>query len=356
MAKSPQRGQDGCRGKSPYRKRTAPAGDKEQVEAHTLKSVARSMVGKVAWATGRIQKCERAARDAVTVLCYHRVLPDDQRRAYHDPDLVVTPETLRAHCRVLAERYCVVTLGSALAPDTTAFDRGKPVAVITFDDGYRDNILHAAPILREVGLVATFFVIAGLVDTERQPWYDLAGGALQALQRSGRSRTSPKEAVAHAKTLSPAERQEWLADLLRASGPIQPRNEDLIMTSAQLRDLVAAGHEVGSHSMTHPLLPQCTDEELEVELSASRELLGKLVGKSIDTFCYPNGDWDERVVAAARKAGYICATSLRPGLNRRGEIAPFDVKRWFIDQGRLASPSGKPSDELLRMKICGLVT
>ena len=321
-----------------------------------MKSVARGLIGKLARGTGLIRAFERAANDSVTVLCYHRVLPHDQRQAYHDPDLVVTPEVLRAHCRVLAERYSVVTLSSALGPEPAALHSGRPVAVITFDDGYRDNFLHAAPILQEAGLPATFFVIAGLVDTEGLPWYDLAGGALQALRRSGRPLdATPKEAVARAKTMSPAQRQAWVADLLSASGPIQPRNEDLIMTSGQLRDLVATGHEIGSHSMTHPLLPECTDEELDFELSASRKRLGNIIGKNIEAFCYPNGDWDDRVVAAVITAGYAMATSMGPGLNRRNATSRFDVKRWFIDQQRLMDASGLPSDELLRMKICGLV-
>ena len=326
------------------------------VDRGNIKSAMRHLVAKAASATGLIGSRERAVRDHVTILCYHRVLPDEQRRAYHDPDLVVTPEVLRAQCRVLAERYTVATLGAALAAEPGPRHPARPLAVITFDDGYRDNVFYAAPILREAGLTATFFVVAGLVDTERLPWYDIAGGALQALQRSGRmTGPTPKEAVSLAKAMPPAERQAWIDGLVRDSGPIESRTEDQIMTSDQVRGLVAAGHEVGSHSMTHPLLPQCSDEELDFEVSASRERLGNIVGRSIESFCYPNGDWDDRTVAAVRKAGYACATTMQPGLNPGDRMARFDLKRWFIDQGRLTDKSGRPSNELLRMKLCGLV-
>lgn len=326
------------------------------MDRESVKSAVRHLVARTASATGLIGSRERAVRDSVTVLCYHRVLPDDRRRAYHDPDLVVTPEVFRAHCRVLARHYSVVTLGSALAAKPVPLDPARPVAVITFDDGYRDNVLHAAPILRDAGLSATFFVIAGLVDTRRLPWYDLAGATLQALRQSGRpSEPTPKEAIAQAKTMSPTQRQAWMDGLVRAAGSIEPRDEDLIMTSDQIRGLVSAGHEIGSHSMTHPLLPQCTDEELDFEVSASRERLSNVVGKSIGSFCYPNGDWDDRVVAAIRKAGYASAASMRPGLNHRADMSRYALKRWFIDQRRLTNTSGCPSDDLLRMKICGLL-
>lgn len=321
-----------------------------------MKAMVRRVAAGAAGRLGLLTALERSARGSVTILCYHRVLPEDRRRAYHDPGLVVTPETFRAHCKVLAARYQVMTLGSAFPPESLMRRREKPIAVITFDDGYRDNLAYAAPILREAGLPATFFIVAGLVNGSELPWYDVAGAALQAMERAGqRTNAVPvKQALAQAKQMSPTERRAWVDRLVNDRGLPKPRDEDLIMTSGHLRELASAEHEIGSHTMTHPILPQCSDSELQVELSASRTKLAEIVGQRIDTLAYPNGDWDERVAQAAESAGYRLAVSVAPGVNRPADGSPFDLKRWFIDQERLSGRAGGVSESLFRTRICGL--
>ncbi len=316
----------------------------------------RHVAAGAAGSLGVLAALERAARGSVTILCYHRVLPEDRRQAYHDPDLVVTPDTFRSHCRILAERYQVATLSGAFPPDGGRPNPSRPVAVITFDDGYRDNIIHASPILREAGLSATFFIVAGLVNGTQLPWYDVAGAALQSRIRSegGRDEPSVKEALAQAKQMSPTERRAWMGRLVDTWGLPKPRDEDLIMTSDQLRELASAGHEIGSHTMSHPILPQCSDSELQSEISASRTVLADLVGQPIDSLAYPNGDWDDRVARATKSAGYRLAVSMEPGINRPNDDSRFRLKRWFIEQGRLSSRSGDASESLFRTRICGL--
>mgnify|MGYP001051423667 FL=1 len=320
-----------------------------------MKSLIRAAAGSFAARSGALSAFERAARGALAVLCYHRVLPEAERARYHTPDLVVTPETLRAHCRILAERYTVAPLGTALA----AWQRGevsdRPLVAITFDDGYRDNMRYATPILRAHGLRATFYVIAGLVDTDEQPWYDIVGAAFGSAAQED-SATGPADAAAaleKAKRLAPAERAAWVA-ALRSEPASRVRDDDLIMTSGQIRSLADEGHEIGSHSMTHPLLTQCADDALATEMGASRERLSAIAGRAVTGLCYPNGDHDRLVRRAAAAAGYAYAAALDPGLNDRRTADVFALRRWFIAQGRLADSRGAPSDALLRMELSGL--
>lgn len=319
-----------------------------------MKSLIRAAAGSFAARSGALSAFERAARGALAVLCYHRVLPEAERARYHTPDLVVTPETLRAHCRILAERYTVAPLGTALA----AWQRGevsdRPLVAITFDDGYRDNMRYAAPILRAHGLRATFYVIAGLVDTDEQPWYDIVGAAFgPAPQENGAGPADAAAALEKAKRLAPAERAAWVA-ALRSEPASRVRDDDLIMTSGQIRSLADEGHEIGSHSMTHPLLTQCADDALATEMGASRERLSAIAGRAVTGLCYPNGDHNSRVRRAAAAAGYAYAAALDPGLNDRRTADVFALRRWFIAQGRLADSRGAPSDALLRMELSGL--
>jgi peptidoglycan/xylan/chitin deacetylase (PgdA/CDA1 family) len=243
--------------------------------------------------------------------------------------------------------------------------------VITFDDGYQDNYHFAAPILAECGLTATFFVVSDLVGRRRRPWYDqlanlLGETSLHSQAREFLSSCSdihwiegdvpsrfPCRAVSVAKGLPPQRRRELL-DLLESSAekagvPL----EDSIMTREQLRALLAAGHEIGSHSRTHEMLPQLEDESLDLELVGSRRQLEDMLDQPVRSFCYPNGSMDHRVVQRVRAAGYAQAVTTEPGRNGF-EQDPYRLKRWFIHEDRLSGPGGAASGTLLRMEILGL--
>lgn len=301
---------------------------------------------------GLLRLAERLARNTLTVLCYHRVLPEAQRKAYHDPDLVVTPEAFRTHCQQLAVRYTVERLDTALSRWLAGDRPVRPFAAITFDDGYRDNIRHALPILDEFGLKATFYVIAGLIDSEELPWHDAMGNAWLAVATA--DEPTAKQVLAEAKLLSPAERAAWIKHLRVRAGELAIADDDRIMTSAQVKSLAAAGHEIGSHTMTHPLLPQCDDKTLAGEIDKSRKTLADLCGQEVEGICYPNGDSDERVHRQVVETGYGYATSLRPGANEPSTFDILQIRRWFISQDRLAGSSGRPSDALFRMELSGM--
>jgi peptidoglycan/xylan/chitin deacetylase (PgdA/CDA1 family) len=116
---------------------------------------------------------------------------------------------------------------------------------ITFDDGHISNYNHALPLLEKTGLRSTFFIVASF--------------------------------VGHA------------ADTMNA---------------AQLRELNSLGHEVGSHSWSHPVLTKCRSKELMDELVRSREALEDIIGGPVRSISMPHGSWNTRVIAACKEAGY----------------------------------------------------
>lgn len=138
----------------------------------------------------------------------------------------------------------------------TAHARPAPGTVaITFDDGCETDWTEAAPALRERGFGATFFVIAGFVG---RPGY---------------------------------------------------------LSRAQLRELAAAGFELGSHSATHRMLPALAPHELEAELAGSRATLEDASGAPVRHFSFPHGRWSPEAIAAALRAGYETISTSEAGLN-----------------------------------------
>ena len=294
---------------------------------------------------------------------------------YWMPDLVVTPEALRRHCVTLHRFYDVLPLGQAFHALQTQRTQRRAVAAITFDDGYRDNFRYAAPVLAEMGMRATFFIIADLIGMERAPWYDrMARAVLECSYRkqgfgpideigfvkdNGSStprddRNLPARVVEHAKHLAPAKRQELLDDLWSESdvdGGFS--HDDYIMGWHELRELADAGHEIGSHGRSHQILTQVDETTLESEVAGSRRVLEEGLARSVTTFCYPNGDASDREARAAAQAGYACAVTVDPGSNGRG-VNPYRLRRHFVHEERLAGPRGTASSTLLRLELSGL--
>jgi peptidoglycan/xylan/chitin deacetylase (PgdA/CDA1 family) len=335
---------------------------------------ARSAIAYVCSGSGGLAFWERLESRSLTVLTYHRILPAYRKYSYLNPDLVVTPESFRVHCRVLQKYFAVLPLSQAVDMMVNSAAHHRPperIATITFDDGYRDNILYAAPILAELGLRATFFPVVDLIGASAPPWYDRLARALSVLMRedkiekwwaelpaafqSGHARApSLGDALGDAKRLAPLMRVQFveLAELEAGAVSEWPA-EDLVMSWEELKKLVSNGHEIGSHSATHPILPSLDDGSLAKEISGSRLTLEKGLGVTVTSFCYPNGDWDTRVLQAIESGGYRCAVTTMSG-NNRDVSSPHRLRRWFIDEDRLKGVTPAASTALLRMHLSGL--
>jgi peptidoglycan/xylan/chitin deacetylase (PgdA/CDA1 family) len=200
---------------------------------------------------------------APLVLCYHAVSPD------WPADLSVTPEDLRSQLEHLVRRgYRGVTFAQV----ATGNNASKAVAV-TFDDGYRSVYDLAFPILEDLGLPGTVFVPAAHV---------------------GQSHPMSWPGI-----------ERWVGT---------PYEGELdCMSWDQLRELADHGWEVGSHTLSHPRLPELDDATLQRELTESREICADQMGKPCGTLAYPYGADDERVRVATRDAGYEAAAVLRLG-------------------------------------------
>ncbi|MFK5956614.1 MAG: polysaccharide deacetylase family protein [Planctomycetota bacterium] len=316
------------------------------------KAVIRNLLAHTGRATGYLASMEREAMSQLNILCYHRIMPDADKAAYFSPDLVVTPEAFHLHCETLARHYTVLPVSEAIA----LFEQGgfdKPIVALTFDDGYLDNLLYAAPVLKEFGLRATFYVVSGLVGTKTPPWYDVLAKCVQELNAGGESLDSVK-IVEDAKSLTPQERKDLVTDYCsRLDGGPTFRDVDLLMNPTQLKQLSADGHEIGSHSISHEILPLLDDAALKREVHDSKKQLESILDKKVTSFCYPNGDYDSRTIETVKASGYENATSVHLGANTSVRDR-YTLKRRYIHEQRLAGVNGKASSTTLRAEISGL--
>lgn len=198
-------------------------------------------------------------RPGVRIVHYHYVF-DDERDAF------------ARQLDYLAATYEPVSLSEAVARLREGRAGGREV-VVTFDDGFRNQLLNAAPLLAERGFRACFFLVTGLVSA------------------------APEEAT------------RICRERLHLPRPVQP------LIWEDVAALVDAGHEIGSHTQTHPDLSALSPAELEEEVAGSRGTLERALGRPVDHFSAPYGEahrFSAAVSEAARRAGYAsCATAQR---------------------------------------------
>jgi len=235
---------------------------------------------------------------------------------------------LERELRWLKRRFNIVPLRSIANAAANGGLLGDKVA-LTFDDGLRSNVEIAYPLLHRLAIPATFFVCPGLVDRAKWLWTHESRRRLSRLSVSARHELAQEwhapagieEFVAWMKTLDSAARQRVEARLREATPDFTPtaaeREEFDLADWKALRGLDPALVTIGSHTLTHPILPGTSATELEAEVRDSRRQLESGLQRPVDTFAYPNGDVDAAAEACVRRY-YRSALKASGGWVRRG--------------------------------------
>jgi peptidoglycan/xylan/chitin deacetylase (PgdA/CDA1 family) len=224
---------------------------------------------------------------------------------------------------------------------------------ITVDDGYRDFFSVAFPVFREFELPATVYLISGFLDRQLWPWWDGLEYAVQhtrklqvdvavsdgrreqfALDSAAERRASYEALCAALVRLPNRERLAFMERVPECFGldiPAQAPQEYAALCWDEVRAMQKSGIEFGAHSHTHPVLPSLESErEIHAELAGSRSRIEEELGASAVHFCYPNGDFDDRVLAQVKACGFRTATTVLSGYDSYN-TDPHLLKRHSVD-------------------------
>jgi peptidoglycan/xylan/chitin deacetylase (PgdA/CDA1 family) len=278
-------------------------------------------------------------RPAFPILTYHRVNDDAD-----DFLPAISTSVFERHMAYVASAYRVMPLGEMVKRARKASLPRNSLA-ITFDDGYRDNLTHAAPILHRHGLPATIFLATGLIGTGVISWFDRLAVALK-LTRAATVRTPWGETLVlrdritrlaaleraqnYLKTLGDDELQRALDNLLEALDvPDAAAPKSLMLDWADTRALRGLGFDVGGHTVSHVILSRVSDERAWAEIRGSSSAIEAGLGSKPTAFAYPNGrsqDYTPSTIDLVRKAGFAWAVTTRFGLNT-AQTPAYELRR-----------------------------
>jgi peptidoglycan/xylan/chitin deacetylase (PgdA/CDA1 family) len=204
---------------------------------------------------------------------------------------------------------------------------GGKYVMITFDDGYFNNTL-ALDVLERFHAPATFFISSDHVQRNKGFWWDAMN---RELENAGMGERARRAEIDRVKAWSGSRIEEHLLDSF-GPGTLDPRSDlDRPFTPAELRDFARSKWvHLGNHTCDHAILTNCSVDEIARQIQGCQEALADMVGYAPLAIAYPNGDYSEQAVAAARRSGLRIGVTVRPFSNR----LPLDDDKSRMTLGR----------------------
>lgn len=300
------------------------------------------------------------------ILAYHKICPLENINSFAR-DLAVGPEAFEEQVAYLKKHYDIVSLEQLRrAIEKKSKDTGR-MAVITFDDAYRDNYAHAFQVLRKYKLTATIFVPTAFIESGSVFWWDrLAfllgqakkryfflkfkdkkyGFSLKDYKAVKKTYCALSHLLKYSKETEKTELLGLLSGILQCGGGLQ---QSETLTWEQMQEMSREGIVFGAHTHTHLPLSLLESAELRGELCQPREILETRLGMKISVFAYPygeRGDFTPSSVDAVAKAGYAAAVTMVQGRVSNGD-SPLLLPRIGI--------GGFDTARIFRLKLSGLM-
>ncbi|MET0509627.1 MAG: polysaccharide deacetylase family protein [Burkholderiaceae bacterium] len=316
----------------------AAAGDESLSLARRFRAACKQALLAMLYRCGALHLTRRLFdRKTLTVAMFHRVLPlDSEACLYSEREYVVGVDEFDHCLRFFKRHFNVVTLEQV----REARDGGRALPahalLISFDDGWHDNVVHAEPLLRRHGLKATLFVNVEAIEQPGRRWWQDAlvevaqhrGAALEAL--------GPRaDFFAAARSLIDAPLDQRLSRLAPWSS-YEPAERQM-MTPESIAKIDRSVWEVGSHGLSHVPFTAVADVATEMTESASR--IGRWYRGKIDALSFPHGRYDGAMLTIARASGYRLVFSSDPAVNRGTRALSGVIGRVHIPSQACSSDS-----------------
>jgi peptidoglycan/xylan/chitin deacetylase (PgdA/CDA1 family) len=299
-------------------------------------------------------------REPFWVVGFHRVTGPDEDEHELDamPGLAVRARTLEKQLDWMGRRYRFVSLDDLCALLESGARPERPVACVTFDDGYRDVYEHAFPLLRRKGIPGAVFVVSDLIGTSIPPLHERLY-LLLARALSRRDGTAALQAYAATRALLKALPQDAVLRIVQTletlPGCAGPMPEPVLpLTWEMLRTMHGAGFTIGSHTKSHVLLTNEGVGRVQDETDGSRRVLEQRLGIPIAHFAYPDGQFDPAVAREVAGAGYRAGFTTCHHRDARNPM--MTIPRTMFAEGGALNAFGHFSPSLMSCHANGVIS
>ena len=284
------------------------------------------MLYRLACMLGVHHVARRLNRNKLVILAYHAIAATDD-----DSALVVTHAAFERQVAYLRRHYDIVPIDGAIEALYNGALR-QPTACITFDDGYRNNLTSALPVLSRAGVPATIFLSTGFIGTDRPLWTTAVATLLQNARIPG---AHARQTIENLKRTPARQRRMAVASIttgLAAEYPGSSKTFEWL----DWPDIEELGNEelitFGAHTVNHEIVSRLEDDELTTEINDSVTTVRAHAKRTAAVFAYPNGraeDFDARAQTLVRGSGLAGAVSTIDGLNDRN-TDPYALRRIVV--------------------------
>lgn len=295
----------------------------------------------------------RSGGRRVAIVSYHRVVEDFSEEVKEAiPGLLIAKETFRRQLEAAWRAgYQFASLAEGLEVLSGKRQAAKDLLVVTFDDGYRDVVQNAVPLLERMGVPATIYLPSGLIGTGRRLLHDQLYLLLRAqFSRVGGNLAEARQGLCAALDALIADRPAGtlaeLAQTLSTKLGVSPeaaRGELLDWDEA--RWLSRRGFSLGAHTVEHVVLTHEQPARIDQELAESKAQIERETGSPVLDFAYCNGWYSNEVISSLVRNGYRSAVTTEDLPNVLG-ADPYTIKRKVLWEGASLGALGRFSDAL----------
>lgn len=327
----------------------------------------KAAVLRVAASCGVTKAVRHLQRNRLVVLCYHGVVDDRLCDDGYRARVAISVSQFRSQLQSVRKYYRYISVRELLHSLKTEEPLPERAVLVTFDDGFRNNLTHAAPVLKELGIPAIFFVPTGYIGTNKLLWPHLLDELVLTWPYrmipvpNSKSEIVPNGWALRSRfaenlrnmclTLDDDDRQLYIDALvqdhsLRFASQLCDLNA--FLSWDDVRELTNRRFTIGSHTVHHPILTRLTASRLSEELVESQATIEKETGEPCECIAYPNGgvqDYSVSVTEAARAAGYDAGFTLCG--------CPCDPRQHPLAIDRISIVRGLTCDAL-EARMCGL--
>jgi peptidoglycan/xylan/chitin deacetylase (PgdA/CDA1 family) len=327
------------------------------------KHFARRAIASMLYHSGFIHRLllRRLNRKAI-VLMYHRVVDDNLMTECHStPAITVTKQTFHRHMQFLKSHFTILTIDDFLQHLDSGIPFNDLSCLITFDDGWRDNYENAFPIMKTFGIPGLIFLPTAFIGTNHQFWQERLTYLLSLISRhwplnesrlGGFEDVLPPIVLDQLQTLAPPRKRAAVAAFVSSLKSVSGQEieklisrlaalcEDLevsdqkrpdFMSWDQVREMCSKGISFGSHSIHHSILT-VDQQNIAWEIGHSKTIIQDALGQTIQTFSYPNGNYNAAISRVVKESGYRAAFGTFPGFIDT-DIDRFGINRTNIQEG-----------------------